>query len=103
MTNLVNGQTWVEVWQRNFLIPDYMRPGFQRYVDDHILPGSFLTAVLMNNFMEACAQADVNNELCLRAYAKLLYNEVPSSCYGSPNEVMAWVAKGRREDDEKPV
>ena len=39
--------------------------------------GDFLTAVLKNNFMEACGRADDANRKVLFAYVKFIYNNVP--------------------------
>lgn len=50
---------------------------YQWYNDD--LPiGHFLTAVLKNDFMEICGQADDANRKVLPLYAKFLYNIVPA-------------------------
>ena len=80
-------------------IPAYMMPGLLRYIEQGILPGSFLQAVLRNDFREAVTHADDLNLLNLRAYSVYLYNEAPGVCYGSPEKVAAWVAKkaGERE------
>ena len=40
--------------------------------------GHFLTAVLKNDFMEACGRADDTNRKVLFAYAKFIYNKLPS-------------------------
>ena len=39
--------------------------------------GHFLTAVLKNDFVEACGRADSVNQLLLPMYALFLYNHVP--------------------------
>jgi hypothetical protein len=77
---------------RGHFIPDYMMPGLLRYVEHGILPGSFLQAVLRNDFREVVSRADDLNLQNLRAYSVYLYNEAPGACYGSPEKVAAWVA-----------
>jgi hypothetical protein len=73
-------------------IPEYMMPGLLRYIEHGILPGSFLQAVLRNDFREVVSRADDLNLQNLRAYRVHLYNEAPGACYGSPEKVAAWVA-----------
>lgn len=71
-------------------IPDNMRPALLAWVNDGIRPGSFLTAVLENNLMEAVGRADSKNALHLKDYAAFIYNAVPSGCHGSAQKVDAW-------------
>ena len=73
-----------------FHIPDYMMDGIKRYVEHGINPGSFMTAVLENDLHEAASRADDENINNLPAYVAYLYNEVPTSCWGSPEKVAAW-------------
>jgi len=65
------------------------------YVEQGVLPGSFLRAVISNNLVEAFAQADSTNILRLFDYANFLYNEVPSPCWGSEEKMLAWAEKRR--------
>ncbi len=71
--------------------PQSLRGGFQRYIEDGILPGSFLRAVLRNDFMSAVFQADDENVLRLREICLFVHNEIPNGCWGSPERVEAWV------------
>ena len=77
-------------------IPEYMRGGLERYVEHHIKPGSFLMAVLENNFVLAAGRADDINQRYLMAWADTLYNDLPGTCWGSPEKVQSWLDK--RED-----
>lgn len=74
-------------------IPEYMHDGIRLYVERGILPGSFLTAVFENDFMQACACADQNNQRCLWHYGAMLYS-VPMNCKGDIEAVMRWVEMG---------
>ena len=72
-------------------VPAYMHKGIKRYVEQRIKPGAFIMAVLENNFIEAVGFADDDNIKCLKQWAELLYNELPSACWGSPGKVKAWL------------
>lgn len=76
---------------RDWYIPARMLAALDRYVNQGIRPGSFLTAILANDFTEACMRADDENLRNLPAYAAYLYNELPSACHGSYPKVDAWV------------
>ena len=83
---------------QRYYIPERMMGGIKRYVENHIEPGHFLTAVFQNNLSEAVGRADEENMANLPAYAAYLYNEVPSSCHGSPENVRQWLNhKGEEE------
>ncbi|MFE3839652.1 hypothetical protein, partial [Pseudogemmobacter sonorensis] len=73
---------------------EHMRDGMQRYIDRGINPGSFMTAVLSNDLMEAVRRGDDQNRTRLHDYVIFLYNEAPAWCFGSPRNVEAWIAKG---------
>lgn len=53
-------------------------------------PGSFCQAVLENNLMEAFARADQENRAALFYICEYVYNELPSGCHGSPENVELW-------------
>lgn len=72
-------------------IPRYMIPGLTRYFVNRVRPGSFLTAVLQNDFMEALGHADHTNINCLKAYGMFLYNHAPLGSYGSRENVESWL------------
>lgn len=73
------------------LLPEHMREGMRRYIEHGILPGSFLRAVLTNDLMEACGQADDINLARLADYARFLYNYAPRGAYGSKENVAEWI------------
>lgn len=75
-------------------IPEHMIGGLVRYIVHGIPPGSFLTAVLSNDLMEALGRADDVNRYCLHRYGQFLYSVAPSGCFRSPEAFDAWVAKG---------
>jgi hypothetical protein len=75
-------------------LPEHMQDGMRRYIEHGILPGSFLTAVLANNLMMAVGHADSINLTRLQNYLRFLYEEAPSSCYGSTKTVREWRESG---------
>lgn len=73
-------------------LPEHMRDGMRRYIENGIPPGSFQRAVLSNDLMEAFKRADDVNSAAMIDYARFLYNEAPGGCYGSPEHVKGWIA-----------
>lgn len=55
----------------------------ERYLNHGIMPGSFLTAVLENNLMEAFGRADIDNSYNLKNIVGYIYNHLPSNSWGS--------------------
>ena len=53
--------------------------------------GSFLHAVLTNDLFDACGRADDNNERALPDICRLIYNHLPSDCWGSEKIVAGWL------------
>jgi len=72
-------------------LPEHMQGAMQRYMENGIEPGSFLMAVLSNDFMGAVGRADSTNRLNLAAYASWLYNCAPPASFGSRENVEAWI------------
>ena len=77
-----------------FAIPDYMSGGIQRYIENGIEPGDFLTAVICNDLFEAVGRADETNMANLPAYVSYFYTEAPSLCHGSRELMKLWIEKG---------
>ena len=81
-------------------VPESCHGGIERYMLDRLRPGSFVQAVLENDFMNAFAQADHNNLHLLKSFASFLYNEMPDRTaadapWGSKEKVEAWLATGQ--------
>lgn len=72
-------------------LPAHMQGAARRYVEQGIPPGSFLTAVLENNLMQAFARADEINTDAMRVWTEWLYWEAPGNCHGSPTLVQTWI------------
>lgn len=73
-------------------VPQHLRSALVRYVNDHDTVGDFLTAVLENNLRGAMMFADIESRAGLYALVKWLFNEVPSTCWGSEEAVKVWIA-----------
>lgn len=82
-------------------IPEHMRGGVTRYVEQGIPPGHFLLAVFNNDLMEACARGDDQNVRLLGGYAKLLVNQCPGACWGNEENVKQWLLRGGIEGNRK--
>ncbi len=72
-------------------VPEHTIGGLDRYVEQRIAPGSFLQAVLENNLSEAMGRADHINRPALYDIVCYIYNDLPSTCWGSPEKVQAWL------------
>ena len=71
-------------------LPEGLRGSMQRYIEDGIQPGHFLTAVLENDLFAAVSRADGTNSKLLPEIVRWIYNEAPMSCWGSEAKVIAW-------------
>jgi hypothetical protein len=63
----------------------------ERYVKYHIVTGSFLRAVLENDFMEAILRADDENLHDLLWVVHYVVDNVPVKAYGSKDAVKQWL------------
>ena len=72
------------------------KESIDRYVSDRIPTGGFLEAVLCNNLKEAIGRADAENLRDIKEIVQYCYWEIPSTCWGSPKEVKAWLEEGKK-------
>ncbi len=72
------------------LLPEHLREGMRRWIEDGLRPGGFLRAVLENDFAQAAARADHLVSPVLPAIARWVYNEAPAPCWGSPEKMAEW-------------
>ena len=73
-------------------IPERMRGGIARSVEQGIPPGRFLQSVFRNNLKEAVARADDENILKIVDYVRFLYNNCPRGCWGSHESYHKWLS-----------
>ena len=74
-------------------LPDGLQGGMKRYVEDGILPGNFLTAILENDQVTAVFRADDTNVKLIPDIVKWVHWEIPNSAWGSKENVTRWMAK----------
>jgi len=78
-------------------LPEHCQAGLRRYIEDHVQPGGFLSAVLRNDLRDAVMAADDINRARLDQYVIFLYNHAPSACWGGERWFNAWI----EGEDEK--
>lgn len=78
-------------------IPIHLQPGLQRYIRFGTQTGGFLRACLENNEKLARVRAVGAARLAIPDIFEFLENRVPAECWGSPEKVEAWIAKGGEE------
>jgi len=90
-------------------LPERFAYGLKLYLEEGVLPGGFLTAVLENDLKGSLAAADDQSVRELPGLVSYLYNEIPSTAWGSPENVEQWidfVDQRRRADmangDDRP-
>lgn len=80
-------------------LPDYMASAVHLYLTKGLPPGSFLTAVLENNLVDAVSQADHANFFHIAQWVSFLMFSVPPISWGSPEKVSAWMQAMREASD----
>ena len=78
------------------MIPPAVMRSMKGHVELGSPTGSFVQAVLENNLKEAIGRADEHSYAALRQIVSWMYNEAPSTCWGSCEKVIAW-RQARRE------
>ena len=76
-------------------LPESLRGGARRYIEQNIEPGGFLSAVICNDLKEAFGRADEGNRAALFEIVCWFYNKAPASCWGSPERFEKWLEQGR--------
>ena len=76
------------------MVPERIKKAIDLHASEGSPCGSFVTAVLENKLMEAVNRADGECLDNLRDIVLYCYNELPSPCWGSKEEVLLWQAKG---------
>ena len=75
-------------------VPEHIHESIIAYVMVGQPVGSFLTAVFENNLMEAFKCADDMNLDAMHNIVRFIYEDVPSTCHGSPEKVKKWIEIG---------
>ena len=74
------------------LLAENLREPMRLYIEHRIEPGGFLSAVLCNDLSRACGNADHINRYRLFDIVSWIYNEAPSTCWGSERKFNAWLS-----------
>lgn len=81
-------------------LPQHMQGAVRRYLNDGIMLGDFLAAVLENNLVQSFARADEINRAAMFEWASWLYNECPDIARGSPERVREWCMRRVRAKEQ---
>lgn len=76
-------------------IREEMKAALDRYAEQGVPLGGFLTALLANDLMGALGKADDGNQRDIAQLCMYVYNEMPGDCHGSYEIVDAWIDKKR--------
>lgn len=72
-------------------LPKHVQDALTRYlVEGDPFTGEFLGAVLANDLFKAVDYADAESMGCLKDLVLVIYNRMPSDCWGSKEKVKAW-------------
>ncbi|PWT82001.1 MAG: hypothetical protein C5B57_09435 [Blastocatellia bacterium] len=77
-------------------VPPVLQNGIIRYLVDGVLPEGFLQAVLCNNLVQSCRQADSAHIYHLRDVVDCLTACAPPESWGSRERVLAWTSTPER-------
>jgi hypothetical protein len=80
---------------------DYMAGAVQRYVENGLEPGGFMTALLTNHLFDAVKRADGLNIAHIPQWVVWIETNLPFACYGSRDKYQAWI--GQLVPKEEPV
>lgn len=79
------------------LLPEHIRGGVKRYIEQGIRPGDFLQAVISNKLKESFERADDINRYEMFKIVLFFYNEAPLSCWKSEDSMNRWIKDGGLE------
>jgi hypothetical protein len=83
----------------SYVPTDYCVEGLQRYFENHIKPGDFLTGLLENDFMKIMTHCDAINRNRLTDWAQWLHNEPSMKSWGSKEAVREWLSGAHHGTD----
>lgn len=94
MSNVIELNNTANHWKRRMDhhgVPAHTQGVLIRYIENRYDPGSFLTAVLSNDLFGAIWRADPENLRALEGICQFIYSDMPSSAWGTPDNVAAWL------------
>ncbi len=75
-------------------LPEHMRAGTRRWIEEGIIPGDFLQAVITNDLKEAVFRADGINIHLIVEWVQFFVWKAPSGSQGSPVHMKEWARHG---------
>ena len=78
-------------------LPPHLQGGVQRYIEQGIPPGGFLTAVITNNLLLAILHADSISLAALPEIVRFFYNEGPAQSWGTDEKMKWWMKTGHKK------
>jgi hypothetical protein len=78
-------------------VPEGVQVSLWNYLAYGLEPGSFVRAVLENNFLMAATRADHVSEQCLKSLAIWVINKMPYGSHGNAEAMQSWMAKTDEE------
>ena len=84
-------RTQSELMEKYPKAPPLIVEGILGYAKGSSDPGGFLYALLCNDLFGAVGRADNNSFAGLEDIMSIVWNEVPSRCWGSKEEVDRWL------------
>lgn len=84
---------------KNYYISDKMMNAIDRYLNNGIVPGDFLQAVICNDLFSAVGRADEENCRNLPAFVAYFYNEAPLESYGSREKLLEWSKQFHKKEE----
>ena len=76
------------------LLPVQYEEGLRKYIEDGVLPGHFLSAVLKNDLKHAVSSHDKDSYDELKLLVSWCHWEIPGDSYGSAIKVRTWNERG---------
>ena len=84
----------------NYVPPIEVVESLTRYVEHRVPPGDFLEAVLSNDLRESFGSADENNLTAMCEIVAYCLNNIPTTCWGSPERVREWLNPAPKASEE---
>ncbi len=78
-------------------VPPTLHNGLVLYLTQGIRPGSFLTAVLSNQLVQAVNAGDESSLAALVPLVRWLYMAAPALSWSSESNMQAWIQMNRRQ------
>jgi hypothetical protein len=76
------------------LIPQELHGPFQRYIDDGLPPGAFVTSILVGDLFGAVNTANETMRPFIGAAAQFVLLYAPGDSFGTATRVQRWTATG---------